>query len=475
MLEAPGRLLPRPMSLCLAPPASSRSSSTRSAPGHARSARSSRATSSTCSGRSATASISRSSARCSSAAESAIAPLPYLSEALGDAARDPRLPQRRARGGGRAPPERRGRRRAAARDRAPARRSRRRARLRPRADARGGRRARARRAARVGGADGLRLRRVLRLRRRDRRPATSGSASDGPVLQRGRVTIPLLNASGCLDALTAPDVARDLDAFVTKTVTPAAPRGQPAAADRRDGPRDAQLDRAAEPGNRRVLARHAAARSARSASRSGSRWADSRAADYAARLRAPRRAATVAVDRAEPLLPERRGGAGDGGRARRGARAATRSRSTRSSRPRPGTSPSPRGPSSPPARTASRWSTRSAASRSTPRTLARRSARERAATPGRRWADRTRVCLRVRGRRRPARSSAWAACQSGADALDLVAAGASAVALGTILFSDPAAPADPRRARVERGRCGGDRPASRDSAATAVSSANQTT
>jgi dihydroorotate dehydrogenase (NAD+) catalytic subunit len=30
----------------------------------------------------------------------------------------------------------------------------------------------------------------------------------------------LLNASGCLDALTAPDVARGLDGFVTKTVTP---------------------------------------------------------------------------------------------------------------------------------------------------------------------------------------------------------------------------------------------------------------
>jgi len=30
----------------------------------------------------------------------------------------------------------------------------------------------------------------------------------------------LLNASGCLDALTAPDVAGSLDAFVTKTVTP---------------------------------------------------------------------------------------------------------------------------------------------------------------------------------------------------------------------------------------------------------------
>jgi len=43
-----------------------------------------------------------------------------------------------------------------------------------------------------------------------RRPGAAG----------GRVTIPILNASGCLDALTAPDVARSLDAFVTKTVPP---------------------------------------------------------------------------------------------------------------------------------------------------------------------------------------------------------------------------------------------------------------
>jgi dihydroorotate dehydrogenase (NAD+) catalytic subunit len=34
----------------------------------------------------------------------------------------------------------------------------------------------------------------------------------------------ILNASGCLDALTAPDVAQSLDGFVTKTVTPL-PRG----------------------------------------------------------------------------------------------------------------------------------------------------------------------------------------------------------------------------------------------------------
>jgi dihydroorotate dehydrogenase (NAD+) catalytic subunit len=37
----------------------------------------------------------------------------------------------------------------------------------------------------------------------------------------------LLNASGCLDALTAPDVARQFDAFVTKTVTPLPRAGNP--------------------------------------------------------------------------------------------------------------------------------------------------------------------------------------------------------------------------------------------------------
>jgi dihydroorotate dehydrogenase (NAD+) catalytic subunit len=37
----------------------------------------------------------------------------------------------------------------------------------------------------------------------------------------------LLNASGCLDALTAPEVARRLDVFVTKTVTPEPREGRP--------------------------------------------------------------------------------------------------------------------------------------------------------------------------------------------------------------------------------------------------------
>ena len=41
------------------------------------------------------------------------------------------------------------------------------------------------------------------------------------------MSVPILNASGCLDALAAPDVARTLDAFVTKTVTPLPREGNP--------------------------------------------------------------------------------------------------------------------------------------------------------------------------------------------------------------------------------------------------------
>lgn len=41
------------------------------------------------------------------------------------------------------------------------------------------------------------------------------------------MSVPILNASGCLDALVAPDVARTLDAFVTKTITPLPREGNP--------------------------------------------------------------------------------------------------------------------------------------------------------------------------------------------------------------------------------------------------------
>lgn len=64
----------------------------------------------------------------------------------------------------------------------------------------------------------------------------------------------LLNASGCLDALTAPEVARSLDAFVTKTVTPEPRAGN-------EPPRIAETDHGllnaiglANPGRERFLA-----------------------------------------------------------------------------------------------------------------------------------------------------------------------------------------------------------------------------
>src|SRR5207244_4261780 len=48
-----------------------------------------------------------------------------------------------------------------------------------------------------------------------------GARAATPRPGAGAMSPPLIvNASGCLDALTAPDVARELDAYVTKTVTP---------------------------------------------------------------------------------------------------------------------------------------------------------------------------------------------------------------------------------------------------------------
>lgn len=41
------------------------------------------------------------------------------------------------------------------------------------------------------------------------------------------MTVTLVNASGCLDAITAPTVAAQLDAFVTKTITSSAREGNP--------------------------------------------------------------------------------------------------------------------------------------------------------------------------------------------------------------------------------------------------------
>src|SRR5215218_359801 len=58
------------------------------------------------------------------------------------------------------------------------------------------------------------------MRRRDRRRAQEALRRRASATGRRMI----LNASGCLDALTAPEVAQQLDAYVTKTVTPL-PRG----------------------------------------------------------------------------------------------------------------------------------------------------------------------------------------------------------------------------------------------------------
>jgi len=66
----------------------------------------------------------------------------------------------------------------------------------------------------------------------------------------------ILNASGCLDALAAPEVARELDAFVTKTVTPLSREGSapPRIAETAHGMLNAIG--LANPGRERFLAEH---------------------------------------------------------------------------------------------------------------------------------------------------------------------------------------------------------------------------
>ena len=92
----------------------------------------------------------------------------------------------------------------------------------------------------------------------------------------------LLNASGCLDALTASDVAATLDAFVTKTVTPEPRAGNRAGAHRRDRVRNAECDRARQSRTRRLHRDDAAAsREHDRAFRSGSPSAGFSARDYA--------------------------------------------------------------------------------------------------------------------------------------------------------------------------------------------------
>jgi dihydroorotate dehydrogenase (NAD+) catalytic subunit len=64
----------------------------------------------------------------------------------------------------------------------------------------------------------------------------------------------LLNASGCLDAATAPDVARSLDAFVTKTITPEPREGNPPVRIAETGAGMLNSIGLANPGRKRFLA-----------------------------------------------------------------------------------------------------------------------------------------------------------------------------------------------------------------------------
>ncbi len=144
----------------------------------------------------------------------------------------------------------------------------------------------------------------------------------GPGARRRRrssaraMAIPLLNASGCLDALTAPDVARSLDVFVTKTITPLPAGGQPTRPNRGDRARDART-RSACRGRGSTPSSTTTCRA--SPARRPSLGLRGRLLDGGLRalLRATRRRRPRGGDRAQPLVPERRGGAGDRSGARR--------------------------------------------------------------------------------------------------------------------------------------------------------------
>ena len=148
----------------------------------------------------------------------------------------------------------------------------------------------------------------------------------------------IFNASGCLDALTAPDVARQLDAFVTKTVTPLPREGN---APERIAETEAGMLNSiglANPGIDRfvgeVLPQLLELGPPVWVSVGG--FSASDYGDLCARLDDTGRRR----DRAQPLVPERRGARGRGDRDRRELRVRRpRNRSTRSSRLRSRTSP----------------------------------------------------------------------------------------------------------------------------------------
>ena len=251
MLEAPGRVLPRPMSLCLAPDGELAFLIDPIGPGtralcaldagrrdpRARPARQRLRPR----GRAAAARRRRDRDR------AVAVPLRGARPSAGAA----RLPERGARGGGRAPAAGRGGDRAAVRHGSPAGRPGRRARVRPRADARGARvpsfRARSSPGRRRWPADTARA-----------TAASSRSTATTSALRlRARCSRQRDDASRSSTRAAASTRSRRLRRAEPRRLRDedghAAPaRGKPAAAHRRDRARDAELDRAAEPGNRRV-------------------------------------------------------------------------------------------------------------------------------------------------------------------------------------------------------------------------------
>ena len=152
----------------------------------------------------------------------------------------------------------------------------------------------------------------------------------------------ILNASGCLDALEAPEVARALDAFVTKTVTPLPREGTGRCGSPR--PRRGMLNSIGleNPGIEGLLAE----KLPRLAELGVPLWVSVggfAASDYAELCAALDDRRGGDDDRAQPLLPERRRGPRERRRDRRSCSSADDgSRSTRSSRPPRRTSPRPR-------------------------------------------------------------------------------------------------------------------------------------
>ena len=260
----------------------------------------------------------------------------------------------------------------------------------------------------------------------------------------------LLNASGCLDALDRARRRRgQLDAFVTKTVTPEPREGNPPVRIAETDARDAELDRAREPGPRALPRRDAAraARARRAALGLGRRLLgrrlrrDVRAARATSTIElnlscpnvdeAPESAAEiVAACRAAtdlPLYAKLSPAAWDIAEVARAVEAA--------------------GADGLSLVNTIRGLALDERLRPTPR------ARDRRLLGAGAEADRARRRLRLPARRRRCRSSAWAASETGRDALELVACGATHVALGTVLFADPDAPGTGAR-RARRGARG---------------------